>query len=99
MLCRAGLAGMTVAAFAAISAQAPAPADLIVHNATIYTVDPARPIARAIAVRGDRIVAVGEDGAVLRACPAACRGDAAWTVGTVRMTVIAGENVYEQTHR
>ena len=36
-------------------------ADLIVHNARVYTVDPAHPWAQAVAVRGDRIVWVGEE--------------------------------------
>ncbi len=36
-------------------------ADLIVTGARIYTMDAARPQATAIAVRGDRILAVGED--------------------------------------
>ncbi len=36
-------------------------ADLVVTNARIYTVDPERPQASAIAVRGARIVAVGEE--------------------------------------
>jgi predicted amidohydrolase YtcJ len=65
MLYRAGIASMTVAFLATLAAQAPSPADLIVHHATIYTMDPSRPNARAMAVRGDRIVAVGEDAAVL----------------------------------
>jgi predicted amidohydrolase YtcJ len=47
---------------ATLSAPAPAQvADLIVQNAVVYTVNPAQPKARAIAVRGDRIVAVGDD--------------------------------------
>lgn len=41
-------------------AQAPA-ADLIVEHARIWTVDRAHPEAEALAVRGDRIVAVGSD--------------------------------------
>ncbi|MDX2152060.1 MAG: amidohydrolase [Bryobacteraceae bacterium] len=36
-------------------------ADLVVTNANIYTVDPARPRAKALAVRGGRIIAVGDD--------------------------------------
>ncbi len=36
-------------------------ADLIVRAARIYTVDPARPVARMIAVRAGKILAVGED--------------------------------------
>jgi predicted amidohydrolase YtcJ len=34
-------------------------ADLLILNARVWTVDPDRPEARAVAVRGDRIVAVG----------------------------------------
>ena len=36
------------------------PADLIVTNARIYTVDDAHPLAQAMAVRGGRIVFVGD---------------------------------------
>ena len=36
-------------------------ADLVVKNARIYTINPKQPIAKAIAVRGDRILAVGDD--------------------------------------
>jgi hypothetical protein len=41
-------------------------ADLIITNARIWTVDPNRPHAEAIAVLGDRIVAVGSAGEVDR---------------------------------
>ena len=37
------------------------PADLILRGGAIYTVDDDRPHASALAVRGDRIVAVGAD--------------------------------------
>ncbi len=40
-------------------------ADLILHNARVYTVDPARPWAEAVACAGGRIVAVGQDDDVL----------------------------------
>jgi hypothetical protein len=45
------------------SAAAPAkdPADLVLCHARIYTVDPARPWAEAVAVRGGRIVYVGDN--------------------------------------
>ena len=46
-------------------AQRPAPADLIVHNAVIYTVSAVQPKARALAIRGDRIAVVGSDEAAL----------------------------------
>ena len=36
-------------------------ADLIIENAKVYTVNPKQPQARAIAVAGDRILAVGDD--------------------------------------
>jgi len=41
-------------------AEAPA-ADMVVTNADIYTVDAAQPRARALAVRGHRLLAVGDD--------------------------------------
>jgi hypothetical protein len=43
------------------SAQAPQPADLIVTNARIHTADANRPRAAALAVRGGRIVFVGNN--------------------------------------
>jgi predicted amidohydrolase YtcJ len=43
----------------AASGQSPLPADLIVTGARIYTVDPAHPMAEALAVRGSRLVFVG----------------------------------------
>ncbi len=50
-------------AMAALLAAAPAepPADLILVSARIWTGDPTRPEAQALAVRGDRIVAIGSD--------------------------------------
>jgi predicted amidohydrolase YtcJ len=39
--------------------------DLIFHNAKIYTVDPDRPWASAVAIRKHRIMAVGDDAAIL----------------------------------
>ncbi|MEM7355108.1 MAG: amidohydrolase [Acidobacteriota bacterium] len=45
-------------------ASGPAPR-LILHNAAIYTLDPNKPWAEAVAVRGDEIVAVGSDEDVL----------------------------------
>ncbi len=43
----------------AAAQQRPAPADLIVTNARIYTVDDAHPVAEALAVRAGRIAYVG----------------------------------------
>lgn len=39
----------------------PTPADLILRNAAIWTVDPARPTAKAVAIAGEHIVAVGAE--------------------------------------
>jgi predicted amidohydrolase YtcJ len=48
-----------------VEAQPPARADLVIHNAVVHTVDGARPRATAVAVRGDRIVLVGDNAAAL----------------------------------
>src|SRR5690349_7816632 len=54
-------AACALAPLAAFSQNAPAaaPADLIVTNARIYTVDDTRPMAEALAVRGGRVLFVG----------------------------------------
>jgi predicted amidohydrolase YtcJ len=44
-----------------LRAQSRPAADLIIRNAKIWTVDKSRPTAQAVAVLGDRIVAVGSD--------------------------------------
>lgn len=41
-------------------------ADLVLRNGKIVTVDPARPQAQALAVRGDRIVALGSDAEIAK---------------------------------
>lgn len=53
------LAGICLAGCCAPSPAAPPAADLIVTDAKIWTVDAALPTAEAVAVLGDRIVAVG----------------------------------------
>src|SRR4026208_1256348 len=64
-----------VRAVATLPAQQPAP-DVILSNGKIITVDERFSIAQAIAVRGDRIVAVGSDTEVGRlATPATRRID------------------------
>ena len=40
-------------------------ADIVLHNGKIFTVDAGRPWAQAVAIRGSRIVAVGNNGPVL----------------------------------
>jgi predicted amidohydrolase YtcJ len=47
------------ASMAGRGASAAEPADLVLQNATVHTVDAKRPRAEAVAVRGNRIVAVG----------------------------------------
>ena len=46
--------------------QAPPPADLVLRHGHVVTVDEKVPEAEAVAVRGDRIVAVGSDAEVAR---------------------------------
>jgi len=59
-----------------LPAQAQPAADYIVHNATVYTVDPETPRAEAFAVRGDRLLMIGAEATVLAAYPDAERIDA-----------------------
>jgi len=58
-----------VCSVAILSAQAPRPPDLILHNARLYTVDSRNSVADAIAIAGDRIIQVGRnaDALALRA--------------------------------
>ena len=60
------LSSIAAAATAAAVAAAPPAAELIVHDAHIYTVNPAQPEAAAVAVLNGRIVAVGADVDVMR---------------------------------
>lgn len=48
----------------ALPALAVPPADTILHHGKVFTADPDRPWAQAVAIRGQRIVAVGNDGPV-----------------------------------
>jgi predicted amidohydrolase YtcJ len=41
------------------------PADVVLHHGKVFTADPDRPWASAIAIRGSRILAVGSDASVL----------------------------------
>jgi len=59
------LAALATLAVAARGSAAP-PADLLLLNGKVFTADPAHPWAEAIAIRGERIVAVGERAAVER---------------------------------
>jgi predicted amidohydrolase YtcJ len=59
-----------VAPFTAVAAQEP---DLVLHNGKIVTVDAKFRIVEAVAVRGDRILAVGSTAEVLRAAGSSAR--------------------------
>ncbi len=67
----------------AVSAERPA--DLILKNGKVVTMDAARPEATAIAVSGDRIVAVGTDAAIER-----LRGDATRVIDLAGRTASPG---------
>ncbi|MGJ7548616.1 amidohydrolase [Pseudomonas alloputida] len=58
MAISAGLACTTLPGFAAV--------DVILHNAKVYTAEPDQPLQQAVAVEGEKIVAVGSDQQVLR---------------------------------
>lgn len=60
------LAGALLAATGCGDARPPAATapDLVIYNANVVTMDPAMPLAQAVAVRGDRILAVGSSGEI-----------------------------------
>jgi predicted amidohydrolase YtcJ len=66
------LAALGWLTLAATARAAPAP-DLILRNGHIFTGDPATPWAEALAIRGDRILAVGGNDAVGRAAAPGAR--------------------------
>jgi predicted amidohydrolase YtcJ len=53
--------------------EGPPAADLILHNARITTLDPAKPQANALAIRDGRVLAVGTDSEVMQHATAATR--------------------------
>src|SRR5262249_51325992 len=68
------LAALGAVALAAAPPPSPSRADRVFLHGRIWTADPARPRAQAIALAGDRILAVGSDAEVLRAAgPGAAR--------------------------
>ena len=55
-------AGVSLLALASIAAEdLPMPADLVIFNAKVITVNSNFALAQALAIRGDKIVAVGKD--------------------------------------
>jgi predicted amidohydrolase YtcJ len=77
--------GLALLVSGCAAAQTPQPADLIIHNARVYTVDARNPTAEAVAVAGDRIVRVGRDADVL-----ALRGAATRVVDARQTALIPG---------
>jgi predicted amidohydrolase YtcJ len=65
--------GLLLGLTAPLWIQAAEPPDTIYRNATIITIDDARPQAEAVAVRSGRIVAVGSDAEVMASAGAATR--------------------------
>lgn len=55
------LIAATALLFSSYCARKPEPADLVILNARVYTVNPARPWAEAVAVKGEKIVYVGSN--------------------------------------
>ncbi|MGH9346237.1 MAG: amidohydrolase [Vicinamibacterales bacterium] len=78
------LSVLVMAALAAPSAQ-DVPADLILHNAKIYTADDTKPRAEAIAIRGDRIAAVGASAEILK-----LRGPSTRAIDARGRTIVPG---------
>ncbi|MHB1224037.1 MAG: amidohydrolase [Gemmatimonadaceae bacterium] len=76
--------GVATPSFAQRPAATPA-ADLVLTNGRIYTVDPDRPVARAMAVRGGKVAFVGSDSGAL-----ALRGGSTRVVDLAGRTVIPG---------
>jgi predicted amidohydrolase YtcJ len=72
-------------AFAAAQAPQQQPADLIVTNARIYTVDDAHPLADAMAIRGGKVLFVGSSRAAL-----ALKGASTEVIDLAGRTVIPG---------
>ena len=68
---RLGAAALSLSLLAGLTATAPAEAataapDTILFGGRIFTGDPARPAAEALAIRGERIVAIGEDAEIVK---------------------------------
>ena len=63
------------------------PADLILQNGRVYTVDPSRPGAEAVAVRGESIVRVGTNAEAL-----ALRGPGTRVIDLAGRSVLPGFN-------
>src|SRR5258708_40378649 len=49
--------------------------DQIFFNAKVFTADPQHPYAEAVAIRGDKIIAVGNLPGIIKVAPTATRSD------------------------
>jgi predicted amidohydrolase YtcJ len=81
------LASSALAIVDANAGSPPAPADLIVRNAKVSTLDPAKPEADAFAVRGEKFIAVGTEQEVMP-----LRGDQTRVIDAGGRRVIPGLN-------
>lgn len=61
-----GVAALALSSVASAADHQPAPADLILLNTQVWTGNPAQPYADAVAIRGDRILAVGSSSRLLK---------------------------------
>jgi len=69
------LCAITLLFATALQAKAQTSQDQILFNARIFTADPQNPYAEAVAVRGDKILAVGNLADIAKAAPNAIRTD------------------------
>jgi hypothetical protein len=67
------LAALSLAGGGCAARRSEPPADLVLHGGAVVTLDPERPEARAVAVRGGRIAAAGDDRDILRLASDATR--------------------------
>ena len=81
-----GIVGVTALAVLAACASASGP-DTILVNGKVFTANPAQPWAQAIAIRGDRVIAVGDTAAIT-----ALAGDGTRRIDLAGRTVIPGLN-------
>src|SRR5258706_7169272 len=82
-----GIAGVSMLEGCAGLMQAAEPADTLIVNARVATLNPRQPNATAIAIKGERIVAVGSDAEL-----DAFKGPATRIIDAARRTVVPGLN-------
>src|SRR5262245_1897533 len=80
--CVAGLFSISIVACAGVSAP-----DAVLVNGKVFTANPAQPWAQAIAIKGDRVIAVGDTPAI-----AALAGSSTRRLDAGGRTIIPGIN-------